>query len=894
MSSSAPHCAWMDVRNVMFGRSIYQTPVDRLPGSGLGCDSPFLRVIGVLMGKSTSVLRTAVRAARDSLLKRKTGQLSNPSSVFTGRAVKAIIFIAIIATLVLFVLHIRSYFFVFDDFALVRESAETPLREIFNLSLFAFYRPFAFTITKAQYGFFGWRTPAAYIAVSLVIHVANVCLVYAIVRRLSNGVLSSSVASVLFLMSPWSAEAYLWVSGRFDLLATCGSLAALRLGLVVVQGNRRHVILATLGGWLAMTSGVLSKETGVFTPIMLALMLALAVPWQGVRARRWSTLVYLIGLALIDAAYLRVRERLLPGLGGAYGDLSTLMRGANVGHNLWTYVLAMGFVPVGHLFSSAASAERMGLRIGFMVALLVAFLNLWRDRWRIILLGTAGFLIALSPLLWGAYPLDSSGGGRFLYLPGAWVALMIGIGLGRAFERTIEHPSHVRHAVIVVIAAVTFVYPLESLAYQSRIWRNGFAMARAAMEQVRPYAGSNQKVFITNLPFWFVEGPYILKDYAFTCYFGGTIAVRARAMNVSYNNGAMGFAGWLADSARMKPAADERVVTLQIPVRGVPSSTAFPWDVSADAPVLSSTIADATAVAAQRPKVSALANLTRFADVDGDGRADFMIYRPSKGVWLALRSSTNFTEPPTVIKLGGSTDTPVTGDYDGDGRADAALYTPETGQWSIARTRLGPVTYQYGLRGLPVPADYDGDGLIDVAAWRPADGVWYILPSSLDFTTPSGFQWGTAGDVPVAGDFDGDRITDLAVWRPATGTWWVRHSSTHYATSAAVQWGLSGDITVPGDYDGDGRTDLAVYRPLSTTWYFLTSSSNFKLSVGIHWGLSDDIPVPADYDGDGKTDIAVWRPSAGTWHVLKSSANFSSPVSYQWGISGDVPVMRRQ
>ncbi len=263
------------------------------------------------------------------------------------------------------------------------------------------------------------------------------------------------------------------------------------------------------------------------------------------------------------------------------------------------------------------------------------------------------------------------------------------------------------------------------------------------------------------------------------------------------------------------------------------------------------------------------------SDFDHDRMSDFVVFRPSEGVWYTMQSTNGFTN---YRFFGANGDRPVPGDYDGDAAMDLAVFRSSNATWYVEQSsNFGFVQKQWGLGSdKAVQGDYDRDGKTDITVFR--NGEWYIIESGKNIIRTTLF--GLAGDKPVPADYDGDARTDLAVVR--NGVWHILRSSD--GTLVSRNWGLPSDKLVPADYDGDGSTDIAVFR--NGEWYILESlTGNIRAQL---WGQAGDIPVMADYDGNGTSDIAVFRN--GDWYILTSDFTDSTVLTRHWGQAGDIPA----
>jgi hypothetical protein len=218
-----------------------------------------------------------------------------------------------------------------------------------------------------------------------------------------------------------------------------------------------------------------------------------------------------------------------------------------------------------------------------------------RGSWRHMAWCAAGFIISLLPAAWIGVTPGSTASGRLLYLPGLFFALLLARGLHECFaaacapgsSSSSAAPSRSpsararRIAECVALVIVPIVYFAGSVHHQQRMWSASSALARAAMQQFEPLVGTTRPVLIANLPFWFEEGPFVLKGYAFAQYYAPRPVPPVRAMASVLTFGVDGTRD-VREVARVEepgaaPAAsppDELTLTFRLPIRPVPGAEA--------------------------------------------------------------------------------------------------------------------------------------------------------------------------------------------------------------------------------------------------------------------------------------------------------------------------------
>jgi hypothetical protein len=281
-------------------------------------------------------------------------------------------------------------------------------------------------------------------------------------------------------------------------------------------------------------------------------------------------------------------------------------------------------------------------------------------------------------------------------------------------------------------------------------------------------------------------------------------------------------------------------------------------------------VADATATASIPLFVTSIPG-----DYSDAGHADLSVFR-RVNAGLADFFVDNVNPPGAPAFGSGTLDIPFQGDLDGDGKTDLILFRPSTATYYMQESSAGFVSTAFGEANVDIPAlgDFDGTGNTELAVYRPTTGQWFVAGHSKPFVSFGG----DPSDTPVPGNYIGLGRDQVALFRQSADEWFIG------GYAVPIPFGGPGDVPVPGDYDGIGLTEVAVYRPSTGQWFIGGHATADTINVPGYVPRAGDIPAPGNYDGTGKMEEAIYRPSTGQWFIQ----NRSQPTTY--GGPTDIPL----
>lgn len=390
-----------------------------------------------------------------------------------------------------------SHGFVFDDLTVIvaNKAIKNPFKNLpslFSASYFkisggeASYRPIATLSYYLIYAVAGLR-PFYYHLTSLLLHIANVILVYLLVNSILANRSAAFMTGLLFACHPATTEAVNCISYNEDLLAAFFYMAALILYLKSGSNRSAAVIHIYLGSLLLFFFGLLSKEMAITLPGVIWLYdltfrpaerpaLSLGGIWGTIR-ERWF---FYAGYGVVGMLYLSLRFYFLYNPRDAvkpfYGSL--LERMVFLPYHLFGF-LKLALFPLelnaDYVFAYPHRVLEIWNLVGFVVIIgLVAASFLICKTSRALFFGVGWFFVTLFPV-YNLIRIFKPFADRYLYLPLVGFCLALALGISTVFAGVLSGAKAARTAALVAVVLIAGGYATVTVA-RNRDWKDDFTL----------------------------------------------------------------------------------------------------------------------------------------------------------------------------------------------------------------------------------------------------------------------------------------------------------------------------------------------------------------------------------------------------------------------------------
>ncbi len=321
---------------------------------------------------------------------------------------------------------------------------------------------------------FLWGTQASgFHLTNILLHMANVLLVYALVLKVTTGPrlhLTAFLAALLFAVHPVHAESVDWIAGRTDLLATLFSLLSFMAYLRFRHDLRRRYLCVSAACYLL---GLFSKEVAFAVPLIIAAYEWIIRP-SDLQTKRMRLALEGAGFyGIATGCYLLLRGEAL-----SRGDLG-LAKTVSAFDASWfdhmhSILLALGFyvnklvLPFPLNFAIGPIESPMYLALGVCVVGIACVAVVKRTEesfwiWWILLALAPAVLVAMTGVAW------TSVAERYLYFPSVGFSILAVLLLSLVFSR-VPHPVLALSAVTLAVCGWFFVGTyLRNVVWQEQL-----------------------------------------------------------------------------------------------------------------------------------------------------------------------------------------------------------------------------------------------------------------------------------------------------------------------------------------------------------------------------------------------------------------------------------------
>ncbi|MFC4533512.1 glycosyltransferase family 39 protein [Sphaerisporangium dianthi] len=345
------------------------------------------------------------------------------------------------------------------DNASIRELGWAAVGHWFTTPLQSMYSPLAYASYAIDH-LAGQGAMGVYHFTNVLLHLANVVLVFLVIRRLTGRTFPAGFVAAAFAIHPMNVDTVAWISTRSNLLATLFSLAALLAYLRHLDSRRPGPLV-----WSVVLFGLatLSKSTAVALPLVLFLIDHFR--GRGPSRRSFLEKIPFLAIAVVmGVVALAVRQDVVPPRDYTILDRFFLACSAMVDY----------LVRVAGPFHLSLAYEYPGRPLPWYVLLsplvlaaVVAALLLLKSSRRVVVFGLGFFAVTIA-LTQAVLLIDNYHANRYAYLPYLGLFLIA----GHFAEKALQHRDRIPRAAVTGALAVFAVLFATLTITRNMVWKD--------------------------------------------------------------------------------------------------------------------------------------------------------------------------------------------------------------------------------------------------------------------------------------------------------------------------------------------------------------------------------------------------------------------------------------
>jgi tetratricopeptide (TPR) repeat protein len=365
----------------------------------------------------------------------------------------------------------RTFAFVWDDTEYILNNPHIAslsfhaIGSIFTSFYAANYHPLTTLSWAIEYHFWGTQ-PGAYHIFNVILHVANVCLVYYFVMLLLKDFRIAIITAAVFALHPLHVESIVWISERKDLLYTLFYMAALSFYLIFLEKKKALFLIVT---FLFFVLSCLSKSAAVTLPLILILLdyykdkLSIKAVIQKI-----PFLVLSIGFGIIAI----LSQKSNSAFNKIILDYSFLNRCLLVCYSIYYYLVSFFFpfhLSALHFYPQDQSSLPFDYYIAPLVLIAVGVFVFIHKKYRKELFFGLGFFVSTIALIIQFIPMGSAVvSERYSYVPYIGLSIML---FQILLNITRDSKKAIQNTKLVIAGAGIYILIFAYQSYQrSKIW----------------------------------------------------------------------------------------------------------------------------------------------------------------------------------------------------------------------------------------------------------------------------------------------------------------------------------------------------------------------------------------------------------------------------------------